>query len=80
MLLICTECSPGYFGVSCREECKGHCINNEPCNHVTGMCLNGCKDGFIGTLCNNCKTLVKSILCMIANSDKEKKSRGKNNY
>lgn len=80
MLFICIECLLGYFGVSCREECKGYCINNELCNYVIGMCLNGCKDGFIGIFCNNCKIFVKLIFCMIVNFDKEKKLRGINNY
>lgn len=51
--------------MGCREKCSGHCKNEEPCDYVTGVCFNGCKDGFSGRLCNNCKTLLQSFKCML---------------
>ncbi|XP_065937858.1 multiple epidermal growth factor-like domains protein 10 [Magallana gigas] len=52
----CTkECPPGYFGIGCSNTCSGHCIRNEPCDHVSGECSNGCNDGYEGTHCNNCE-------------------------
>lgn len=47
------ECPPGQFGLVCGERCSGHCINNESCNHVSGVCARGCQDGFLGTHCTN---------------------------
>lgn len=60
-LLICMcvlhlECPAGHFGIECRERCSGHCIDNEPCGHVSGECPSGCQDGYIGTDCANSKT------------------------
>lgn len=60
-LLICTECLQGYFGIGCSGKCSGHCINNEPCDHVSGECTSGCQDGFVGTFCNKCKTFLQSF-------------------
>lgn len=34
-------------------------FNNVLCNHVGGECTGGCKDGYIGTYCNNCKTCLQ---------------------
>lgn len=56
------ECLPGQFGMGCRERCSGYCLNNEPCEHVSGVCSNGCQNGFIGTNCNNCKEYSSVIL------------------
>ncbi|XP_065938543.1 multiple epidermal growth factor-like domains protein 10 isoform X2 [Magallana gigas] len=46
-------CLPGHYGKHCSERCSGHCINNEPCDHVSGVCPDGCEDGYTGKLCNN---------------------------
>lgn len=51
------ECPTGYFGKSCRERCSGHCINNKPCDHVSGECSNGWQDGYIGAHCGDCKKM-----------------------
>lgn len=66
-LLICMyvlhlECQAGHFGIECRERCSGHCIDNEPCGHVSGECPSGCQDGYIGTDCANSKTTFWTIL------------------
>lgn len=57
--LIFIECSSGYFGTGCRETCSRHCINNTVCNHVSGICPNGCEDGYMGTHCNSSKRWMK---------------------
>lgn len=49
------ECNPGNFGLNCSGHCSGHCENHEACNHVSGMCLNNCQDGYSGEYCNSCK-------------------------
>lgn len=62
--------------MDCRDKCSGNCINNEPCNHVSGVCPSGCQDGFVGTLCNKCKTCLTVILIVgtkhISSNEKSK--------
>lgn len=45
--------------MNCSKRCSGHCINNEPCDHVSGVCSSGCQDGFDGTHCNHCKIFLQ---------------------
>ena len=44
------ECSKGYYGDGCSEEC-GHCFDLNGCLHINGSCLKGCKEGYIGDIC-----------------------------
>ncbi|XP_062826481.1 uncharacterized protein LOC107983185 isoform X3 [Anolis carolinensis] len=37
-LYLKTVCNPGFFGTNCQFHCK-KCINNLPCNSVTGECV-----------------------------------------
>ena len=53
--LFKTGCPPGHYGLDCKDNCSGHCINNEPCDHVSGVCPSGCQDGYTGARCNNSK-------------------------
>ncbi|CAD5117091.1 DgyrCDS5903 [Dimorphilus gyrociliatus] len=41
----------GKWGIDCSRKC-GHCDGNKPCDNDSGKCLNGCKTGFKGQLCN----------------------------
>lgn len=42
--------------MTCKERCSEHCINNERCDHVSGLCPSGCQDGYIGKHCKkSCK-------------------------
>lgn len=61
-LFLRIGCSHGYFGMSCKEQCSEHCINNDPCDHVSGICPNGCQDGYNGSHCNKCKKWTNSCL------------------
>ena len=47
-MLMYTECSEGFFGQDCLEECL--CQNGAECDFITGMC--NCTIGFIGALCD----------------------------
>lgn len=49
------ECVLGHFGLGCNNLCSIHCKNNNPCDHVSGVCPSGCQDGYIDDYCNNCK-------------------------
>uniref|UniRef100_K1RQK0 Multiple epidermal growth factor-like domains 10 n=1 Tax=Magallana gigas TaxID=29159 RepID=K1RQK0_MAGGI len=46
-----TGCVPGYYGPKCESKCVGYCKDNEPCNHINGLCDNGCYDGWTGENC-----------------------------
>lgn len=54
-IFFSVECKSGYFGMGCKDVCSSHFFNNEPCDHVSGMCPYGCRDGYEGTYCQNCK-------------------------
>lgn len=61
LVLIKSECVPGHFGMDCREFCSGHCESNDPCDHVSGVCPDGCQDGYMELYCNRCKRLVSLL-------------------
>lgn len=52
-----SECANGQFGINCSNHCSGHCENNDPCDHVSGVCPIGCEDGYLDEFCNSCKKL-----------------------
>lgn len=44
-------------------------MEKRSCDHINGTCVSGCQDGFIGNLCNDCK----SVWCIkITKSDRLK--------
>lgn len=49
------ECQPGHYGLDCMDNCIGHCLNNQPCDHISGVCSSGCQDGYTGPLCTDGK-------------------------
>ena len=48
-------CFSGYFGNDCEQTCSGHCLENRTCDRIDGTCSDGCHNGYIGKLCNDCK-------------------------
>lgn len=54
-LFLFTECLSGHYGMKCRERCSGHCLSEETCDYVNGVCSSGCQDGYIGTRCDDSK-------------------------
>lgn len=46
-----TACPHGYFGLDCLHKCSTYCSGNGSCNPSTGVCNNGCKDGWSGSKC-----------------------------
>ncbi|XP_065938298.1 uncharacterized protein [Magallana gigas] len=48
---LCKGCIPGMYGVHCEKNCSRYCrfIN---CDRKTGACFDGCKNGYIGSFCN----------------------------
>lgn len=44
------ECLFGLFGINCFGKCKGFC--RDLCNYISGICDNGCLDGWLGLYCD----------------------------
>lgn len=40
-----SECSDGYYGEECSSSC-GRCLNDSACQHITGVCDQGCEPGY----------------------------------
>lgn len=53
--LCYTECPPGSFGLNCFTTCRGYC--RDTCNHISGICDNGCLDGWFGQYCDQSKKI-----------------------
>lgn len=49
--ILLTACPHGYFGLDCLHKCSTYCRGNGSCNHITGVCDEGCKDGLSGSQC-----------------------------
>lgn len=56
LFFIFVECSLGFFGDKCKNKCSRYCLNNDSCDHISGVCPRGCIDGYNGSRCNKCKT------------------------
>ncbi|XP_046569024.1 multiple epidermal growth factor-like domains protein 11 isoform X4 [Haliotis rubra] len=50
------ECQSRTFGVNCSSTC-GHCVDDEPCHHVTRTCLKGCSPGWVSDTCQQVSSL-----------------------
>nr|XP_022311776.1 multiple epidermal growth factor-like domains protein 10 isoform X2 [Crassostrea virginica] len=48
-----TECPDEWYGFDCKQQCSGHCRNNDPCNKVIGQCDGGCAHGWYGKYCEH---------------------------
>lgn len=47
-VLFKSVCPHGFFGLDCANKCKDTCNG---CNHVNGLCDNGCLAGWNGEMC-----------------------------
>lgn len=56
------ECSFGLFGDKCKSNCSKYCYNNDLCDYISGVCLKGCMDGYIGVCCDNCKMYIVDVI------------------
>ncbi|XP_060588341.1 multiple epidermal growth factor-like domains protein 6 [Ruditapes philippinarum] len=43
-------CDDGSYGTNCSSDC-GKCMNDLPCDKVTGACSSGCEAGWVGPEC-----------------------------
>ena len=46
-----TECDGHTYGLGCKQSC-GKCSGGVQCDHVTGICPNGCDAGMYGDRCD----------------------------
>lgn len=58
---IITECNDGTFGYDCKNNCSGHCSNNNPCIKQTGHCNGGCKSGYTNVFCDESKYYITTL-------------------
>ena len=47
-----TECSSGFYGQYCQENCSTYCIVPGSCDRMTGQCEGGCQAGWKEPKCN----------------------------
>lgn len=50
-MFLLTACPQGYFGLDCVHTCNTYCSGNGSCSHISGVCDEGCKDGWSGSKC-----------------------------
>ncbi|XP_076115345.1 uncharacterized protein LOC143083059 [Mytilus galloprovincialis] len=46
------SCDNGFYGSGCLEKCSFNC-NISLCNHISGECIGGCKNGWMGVNCTD---------------------------
>ena len=51
---LIAACVDGTYGQECRQDCSNNCYNNT-CHVVSGLCLSGCRKGWIGPYCKQRK-------------------------
>lgn len=42
----------GKYGLGCIYNCSRYCWNGDFCNIIIGVCDIGCKDGYMGEMCD----------------------------
>lgn len=57
MLIFIEDCKDGKYGKNCSISC-GNCLESEQCNHINGICMNGCDSGYQGFLCIEGKVVI----------------------
>ncbi|KAK3758668.1 hypothetical protein RRG08_016637 [Elysia crispata] len=48
---VSPACPKGFYGNECKDKCA-NCVGNSSCNAETGICAQGCADGWDGELCD----------------------------
>lgn len=54
-------CPVGFYGMNCSESC-GFCKNRSDCDHVNGLCPNGCQSGYKDEKCELSKCLIPFLI------------------
>lgn len=57
-IFLLIACSAGWHGKNCKHRCLNwHCKQNTSCNHVTGLCEEGCAAGWKGSICDESNSI-----------------------
>ncbi|WAR29695.1 MEGF6-like protein [Mya arenaria] len=61
-------CNPGFYSLTCQSECSRTCqkdpYGNRDCDFGTGICRDGCEDGYYGDYCDRqCHENCKGPIC-----------------
>ena len=51
---LIAACVDGTYGENCSQDCSNNCYNNI-CHVVSGLCLSGCRHGWMGHYCKQRK-------------------------
>jgi hypothetical protein len=51
---LIVACVDGTYGHNCKQNCSDNCHNNM-CNVVSGLCVSGCRKGWMGPYCQQRK-------------------------
>lgn len=65
--LTFAACSPGYFGANCAAQCSTYCKGNRTCDRFTGICDEGCNDGWNGGKCGTSIGILFLQQCQLRN-------------
>ena len=69
-LCILQACEDGYYGKECNSTC-GHCFYQNDCFHENGTCLNGCKLGYSGELCQKGEKINEKKTVLFSSSNNQ---------
>lgn len=50
-------CQQGYYGNRCTGICSKNCFQSRNCDRFTGDCNRGCQQGWMGSKCDQRKTM-----------------------
>ena len=59
------ECSEGFYGVNCLQNCSRACRIPGNCDRITGYCHGGCQRGWTGVRCEEGKHYIITFLSYI---------------
>ena len=54
-IVFLSECSVGFYGVNCLQNCSMTCGIPGNCDRITGYCNDGCQRGWAGVSCEEGK-------------------------
>ena len=55
LIVFLSECSVGFYGVNCLQNCSMTCGLPGDCHRITGYCNGGCQRGWTGVMCEEGK-------------------------
>lgn len=62
MDIFIPDCTNGYYGNDCINQCSGNCDAAGRCEKSTGQCEEGCIPGWRGIMCNQSKCFTSFLM------------------